>query len=59
MVLRLKTLVNTKSFDNKQDVDRILMRELGSFDKHLVVMQRYEKNTLIHELQFDRASFWV
>ena len=47
------------TFDNKQDVDRILMSEPWSFDKHLVVMERYEKDTPIHELQFDRASFWV
>ena len=46
------------TFDNKQDVDRILMSEPWSFDKHLVVM-RYEKDTPIHELQFDKASFWV
>ena len=47
------------TFDNKQDVDRILMSEPWSFDKQLVVMQWYEKDTPIHELQFDRASFWV
>ena len=45
------------TFDNKQDFDRILMSEPWSFNKRLVVMQRYEKDTLIHEIQFDRASF--
>ena len=47
------------TFDNKADVDRILLSEPWSFDKDLVVMQRYEKEIPMQGLKFDRASFWV
>lgn len=47
------------SFYNKEDVDRILSNELWSFDKYLVVLQRYDKNSSIKELRFDEGSFWV
>lgn len=47
------------SFDNKANVDRILLSEPWSFNKHLVVMQRYEKEVPVQELKFDRISFWV
>ena len=35
------------------------LSELWSFDKHLVAMERYEKETLLHELKFEKTSFWV
>lgn len=47
------------TFDNRLDVDGILLSELWSFDKHLVVMQQYEKEVPIQELKFDKARFWV
>jgi len=47
------------TFDNKADVDRIIQSKLWSFDKHLVVMQQYEKEDSIQDLKFDKASFWV
>ena len=47
------------TFDNKSDVDRVLASEPWSFDKHLVVMQKYEHETAIEELSFNRACFWV
>ena len=46
------------TFDNKADVDRILSSESWSFDKHLVVMEWYEKEVPVGEVKFDRASFW-
>ena len=47
------------TFDNKNDVDRIIANEPWSFDKHLVAMQKYDKETPIGEVKFERASFWV
>ena len=47
------------TFDDKLDVDRILTSEPWSFNKHLVAMERYEKETPLHELKFEKTSFWV
>ena len=33
--------------------------EPWSFDRHLVAIQRFERNTNIRELAFNRVSFWV
>ena len=46
-------------FDNNEDVDRILSNEPWSFDKSLVVTQRFDRNSSVEELSFDKASFWV
>ena len=35
------------TFDNKLDVDKILSNEPGSFDKHLMVLQHYDKDIAI------------
>ena len=35
------------SFDNSEDVDRILEGEPWTFDKHLIVMSRYESESLL------------
>lgn len=47
------------TFDNKRDVDRILMSEPWSFDKHLVVMQRYDSDSPLQDIKFDRTTLWV
>ena len=47
------------TFDNKEDVDRILRSEPWSFDKHLVVMQRYEGETPLEDIKFERTTLWV
>jgi len=46
-------------FDNKHEVETILENEPWSFDKHLTVLQRYDKDTVVEELQFNHTSFWV
>ena len=45
------------TFDNKDDVDRILKSEPWSFNKHLVIMQRFESDLSIEEIKFDRTIF--
>ena len=47
------------TFDEKEDVDRILASEPWSFDKALVVLQRYDKISPLEELNLDKTSFWV
>ena len=47
------------TFDNQKEVEKILSSEPWSFDKHLVVMQQYDKETPVSDVKFDKASFWV
>ena len=46
-------------FENQEDVTRVMNSEPWSFDKHLVVVQEYERNTPIKDVSFNKASFWV
>ena len=46
-------------FDNLSDVDKILLNQLWSFDKHLVMLQRYTIDCPICELVFSKTLFWV
>lgn len=46
-------------FNSSADVDKIIQNQPWSFDKHLVVLQRYVKDTPIQDLDFSRATFWV
>lgn len=40
-------------------MEKVLMGEPWSFDRHLVVFQRYKTSTPIEELSFDKVSFWI
>ena len=46
-------------FDNPEDVDRVISSEPWSFNKHLVVVQKYDINVPIQDACFNKASFWV
>ena len=46
-------------FDNLSDVDKILLNQPWSFDKHLVMLQRYTIDCPICELVFSKTLFWV
>ena len=46
-------------FDNEADVDHILSTEPWSFDKSLVVLEKFDRNTPLSDLLLDKTSFWV
>ena len=46
-------------FDDERDVNQILMNQPWSFDKHLVVVMRFEKDIPLKSLSFNIAMFWV
>ena len=46
-------------FDNEADVDHILSTEPWSFDKSLVVLQKFDRSTPLSDLPLDKTSFWV
>ena len=47
------------TFDNREEIDQILKAESWSFDKHLMVLQRYDRETDVLGMQFNRITFWV
>ncbi|XP_030964319.1 uncharacterized protein LOC115985520 [Quercus lobata] len=47
------------TFENKEDVDRILSSESWSFNKHLVVMQRHENDLSLQDITFNKTTLWV
>ncbi|XP_065633017.1 uncharacterized protein At4g02000-like [Quercus suber] len=46
-------------FGNQEDVHRVLLSEPWTFDKHLVVVQKYERNTPLQDVSFNKTSLWV
>ena len=46
-------------FDNSGDIDRILQNQPWSFDKHLVMLQRYNYDCSVRDLVFLRTKFSV
>ncbi|XP_065619559.1 uncharacterized protein LOC136063304 [Quercus suber] len=46
-------------FDNLGDVDRILKNQHWSFDKFLVMLQRYNSEILVRDLVFKTTLFWI
>ena len=47
------------TFDDKNEMEKIVAIEPWSFDKHLMVLQKYEKEEDLTELEFKWATFWV
>ena len=43
-------------FDNAEEVNKILMSEPWSFDRHLVILQRLESATSMNALKLDSVS---
>lgn len=47
------------TFEDKTDVMKVLVAEPWSFDKHLMVLKKYDGNTDVRDLSFDQSTFWV
>ena len=47
------------TFDNEEEVDTIMANKPWSFDKHLMVLQRYGKDSIVEKLSFNLNHFWV
>ena len=47
------------SFDSKSDVEGILSAEPWSFDKHIMVLTRYDKDTTIKASELIKVPFWI
>ena len=45
------------SFDNRGDIDRITKSEPWSFDKHLVVITQYDKDTTLNPIEMKKVAF--
>lgn len=46
-------------FSDATDVEKVLNTEPWSFDKNLVIMQRYDRSNAEEDLKFDMKMFWV
>ncbi|KAK9988413.1 hypothetical protein SO802_028652 [Lithocarpus litseifolius] len=46
-------------FDNESEADRILAFEPWTYDKHLILLSRYDGSSPIRSIQFHTVKFWV
>ena len=46
------------TFDN-EEMEKILSTEPWSFDKHLMILQRYEKDIDLCDMNFNMVNFWI
>ena len=46
-------------FPEASNIDRVLMGEPWTFDRHLVVLERMKRSDATEELKFNQISFWV
>lgn len=47
------------AFEIEADVEKVLQGEPWTYDRHLVVLERYDGRTLANELNFCNTAFWV
>ena len=47
------------SFDSETEVDTILANAPWSFDKHLMILQKYDGVSKIEDLDFNNTPFWI
>ena len=47
------------SFDAKEEVDKILAAEPWCFDKHIMLLSRYDNSTTINPADMTTVTYWV
>ena len=47
------------TFDNQTNLKQVLNIEPWSFDKHLMVLHRYDKVFDVSEIDFNMVTFWI
>lgn len=47
------------AFELEVDAEKVLQGESWAFDRHLVVLQKYDGSTSIQDLNFTTTKFWV
>ena len=47
------------TFDDKSELEKIVAAKPWSFDKHIMVLQNYDKEVDLTEMEFKWVMFWV
>nr|XP_023921810.1 uncharacterized protein LOC112033269 [Quercus suber] len=47
------------TFDNQNDMEQVLNIEPWSFDNHLMVLHRYDKEVDVLDIDFNMVTFWI
>ena len=47
------------SFDDKSEMEKVIAAEPWSFNKRLMVLQRYSKEMDVGDMEFSKVTFWV
>ena len=46
-------------FEREMDADKVILGEPWSYDRHLVIFQRFEGSKALKEVEFKYCSFWI
>lgn len=58
-VRRISDHVLLYTFEKKEEVERIMSNAPWSFDKHIFMLQWYDKEVPLRALEFDKILIWV
>ena len=47
------------TFDDKNEMEKVMVAEPWSFGKRLMVLQRYGKEKDLGDMEFNKVTFWV
>ena len=46
-------------FDNEEEAERVLAAESWTYDKHLIILSRYDGSCSVQKIRFHTVKFWV